>query len=189
MMLICLVECTGTFTIDRHWSAAENLNKSFYIFGNTIRITKGHYIIYITQHIRQIFTKFNIHGLLSKSIEKIIKCKVQNFTLRPCNIHYKQTLNQNSQIITKDLLPTIRSQFKIDEIETTQEQNQPSLNFIDDIIGEEAHLSFMALTVRLLDHTATLKFQPNKGGKKTHLTLIVSKLTAEHIKLARFLNK
>lgn len=187
-MLICLIECTGTFTTDPP-TKKDKLCRRFTIYNNTIRITSGHYLAYISHHIRHIFTKEDVARLISSSIETIVKRKVLNFTFRVCNIQYKQTLKDNARNVVANLLPTLHHTFEINKILTIQEQNQPANNSVEEILKIGRNFSFMSLSAKLLESTATLKIQPDKKGKKSHLTLIISKVTPKHIELVQFLNQ
>ena len=92
------------------------------------------------------------------------------------NIHHSTKLDFNSHTLIENFIPELNKSFTIEECQVTQEQNMPVQTTLTSllILG---NLTFLAINLKLLDRTVTIKLQVDKTKIFTHATLIITQFS------------
>ena len=85
----------------------------------------------------------------------------------------------------EDFIPELKEKFEIDEVQVTQEQNAPVATTLSNLLMV-GNFTFLAINLKLLSRTVTIRLQVDKGRTFTHATLIVTHFNADTQRLLRF---
>ena len=139
----------------------------------------------LTKNIRFVLLLPNLKERFRERLEIEFHRQISRLTFKIGNIHHSTKINYNCRTLIKDFIPELKEKFEIDEVQVTQEQNAPVAMTLSNLLMVE-NFTFLAINLKLLSRTVTIRLQVNKGRTFTHTTLIVTCFNADTQRLLRF---
>ena len=104
--------------------------------------------------------------------------QISRLTFKIRNIHHSTKINYNCRTLIEDFIPELKEKFEIDEVQVTQEQNAPVAMTLSNLLMV-GNFTFLAINLKLLSRSVTIRLQVDKSRTFTHATLLshVSMLT------------
>lgn len=118
----------------------------------------------------------NLNETLSKTIQKLSWGQIHpRFDLELFNLTASKTLKVNLNIVVKQIVPDIDEAFGIKSYELTQSQHEPELITYQGLLKVGKNF----LSVKILLEFGTVKFQRQKGGKSTSVSIVFTKFNQD----------
>ena len=127
----------------------------------------------------------NLLQIFKRQIELEFGQEIESVALKIGNIHHSTKLDFNSHTLIENFIPELNKSFTIEECQVTQEQNMPVQTMLTSLLML-GNLTFLAINLKLLGRTVTIKLQVDKTKIFTHATLIITQFSQPTQRLIDF---
>ena len=167
---------TGSITLKEDGKPFQWRQKTVQFYDNSIVLKKKHYQLCLTKNIRCVLKLKNLLQIFKRRIELEFGQEIESVALKIGNIHHSTKLDFNSHTLIENFIPELNKSFTIEECQVTQEQNAPVQTTLTSLLML-GNLTFLAINLKLLDRTVTIKLQVDKTKIFTHATLIITQFS------------
>ena len=147
-------------------------------FDNSIILKKTNFQLCLTKNIRFVLLLPNLKERFRERLEIKFHRQISRLTFKIGNIHHSTKINYNCRTLIEDFIPELKEKFEIDEVQVTQEQNAPVAMTLSNLLMV-GNFTFLAINLKLLSRTVTIRLRVDKGRTFTHATLIVTRFNAD----------
>ena len=176
---ICITGQIEHFHNDFNWR-----QRNIQFFDNSIVLKKNNYQLCLTKNIRSVLLLPNLKTVFKKRLELEFQREIANIELKIGNIHHSSRIHFNSRSLREKFIPQLQERFKIDECLVTQEQNTPVQTTLANLTQEG--YTFLAINLKLLNKTTTIRLQVDRTRVFTHVTLILTQFSPKTEELINF---
>ena len=176
---ICITGQIEHFQNDFNWR-----QRNIQFFDNSIVLKKNNYQLCLTKNIRSVLLLPNLKTVFKKRLELEFQREIANIELKIGNIHHSSRIHFNSRSLREKFIPQLQERFKIDECLVTQEQNTPIQTTLANLTQEG--YTFLAINLKLLNKTTTIRLQVDRTRVFTHMMLILTQFSPKTEELINF---
>ena len=163
------------------------IKKVFKFYDNSVYLTRYNFNGHICKNIKYIFLN-NPKNLLQREVERLTGEKIKHLEIRISNIQHSVKLEYNKIQLVKHFIKNLSTNFEIDKVEITQEPNVPCKSTLESLL-ETDNISYIAINLKLIASSVTLKLQLDKTKSFTHGTVIVTNFNKKTVELLKYLEK
>ena len=154
-------------------------------FDNSIVLKRNNFQLCLTKNIRFVLLLPNLKERFKERLEIEFHRKISRITFKIGNIHHSTQINYNCRTLIQEFIPELKKKFEIEEVQVTQEQNAPVSTTLSNLLMV-GNFTFLAINLKLLSKTVTIRLQVDKARTFTHATLIITRFYSETQRLLRF---
>ena len=146
---------------------------------------RNNFQLCLTKNIRFVLLLPNLKERFKERLEIEFHRKISRITFKIGNIHHSTQINYNCRTLIQEFIPELKKKFEIEEVQVTQEQNAPVSTTLSNLLMV-GNFTFLAINLKLLSKTVTIRLQVDKARTFTHATLIITRFYSETQRLLRF---
>ena len=174
---ICITGYIQHFNTDFVWR-----QRKIKFYDNSIVLKKGNYQLCLTKNIL-LLPNLKLH--FKRRLELEFQREIRDLDFKIGNIHHSCRINFNSRNLLKSFIPLLQKNFPIDEVSVSQEQNTPVHVTVRNLLEAESY-TFLAITLKLVNNSVTIRLQVDKTKAFTHCTIIVTRFSSKTRELVKF---
>ena len=157
-------------------------------FDNSIVLKRNNFQLCLTKNIRFVLLLPNLKERFKERLEIEFHRKISRITFKIGNIHHSTQINYNCRTLIQEFIPELKKKFEIEEVQVTQEQNAPVSTTLSNLLMV-GNFTFLAINLKLLSKTVTIRLQVDKARTFTHATLIITRFYSETQRLLKLLRR
>ena len=154
-------------------------------YDNSIVLKKGNYQLCLTKNIRSVLLLPNLKLLFKRRLELEFQREIRDLDFKIGNIHHSCRINFNSRNLLKSFIPLLQKNFPIDDVSMSQEQNTPVHVTVRNLLEAESY-TFLAITLKVVNNSVTIRLQVDKTKAFTHCTIILTRFSSKTRELVKF---
>ena len=177
---ICITAYIQHFNSDFTWR-----QRKIKFFDNSIVLKKGNYQLCLTKNIHSVLLLPNLKLLFKRRLELEFQREIRNLDFKIGNIHHSCQINFNSRNLLKSFIPSLQKNFPIEDVSVSQEQNTPVHVMVRNLLEADSY-TFLAINLKLVNNSVTIRLQVDKTKAFTHCTIILTRFTNRTRELVNF---
>ena len=154
-------------------------------YDNSIVLKKANYQLCLTKNIRSVLLLPDLKLLFKRRLELEFQREIRDLDLKIGNIHHSCRINFNSRSLLKSFIPLLQKNFPIDNVSVSQEQNTPVHVTVRNLLEADS-FTFLAITLKVVNNSVTIRLQVDKTKVFTHCTIILTRFSSKTRELVQF---
>ena len=177
---ICITGYIQHFNTDFVWC-----QRKIKFYDNSIVLKKGNYQLCLTKNIRSVLLLPNLKLHFKRRLELEFQREIRDLDFKIGNIHHSCRIDFNSRNLLKSFIPLLQKNFPIDDVSVSQEQNTPVHVTVRNLLEAESY-TFLAITLKVVNNSVTIRLQVDKTKAFTHCTIILTRFSSKTRELVKF---